>query len=63
MQPNVLTAIRIHRRQSDQSIGFDPVPVSEAVERALNYSKSVILAVSQYPNQPPRKLTMEVGIG
>lgn len=43
---NILTAIRIHKRQSDQSIPFDPAPVSAAVERALGYSASVILAVS-----------------
>jgi hypothetical protein len=48
MQPpsNIIAAIRIHKRQSDQSIPFDPTPVCAAVERALVYSASVVLAVS-----------------
>jgi hypothetical protein len=48
MQPpsNILTAIRIHKRQSDQSIPFDPTPVCAAIERALACSASVVLAVS-----------------
>ncbi|CAE6425473.1 unnamed protein product [Rhizoctonia solani] len=42
----VLTAIRVHKRQSDQSTPLDAAPILAAVNRALGYSTSVILAVS-----------------
>ncbi|CAE6433536.1 unnamed protein product [Rhizoctonia solani] len=45
----VLTAIRVHKRQSDQNIPLDTEPISAAVTRALGYSTSVILAVSIPP--------------
>ncbi|QRW14741.1 cation diffusion facilitator family transporter [Ceratobasidium sp. AG-Ba] len=45
-RPEILTAIRVHKRQSDKGIPFDPSPVCRAVKRALEYSTSVILAVS-----------------
>ncbi|KAG8743714.1 hypothetical protein FRC10_011587 [Ceratobasidium sp. 414] len=44
--PDILAAIRVHKRQSDQNIPFDPSPVCAAVKRALEYSTSVVLAVS-----------------
>ncbi|KAG8698167.1 hypothetical protein FRC08_006093 [Ceratobasidium sp. 394] len=44
--PDILTAIRVHKRQSDRNIPFDPSPVCAAVKRALEYSTSVVLAVS-----------------
>ncbi|KAG8764068.1 hypothetical protein FRC12_008296 [Ceratobasidium sp. 428] len=43
---NILTAIRVHKRQSDRNIPFDPLPVCTAVERALSYSTRIVLAVS-----------------
>ncbi|KAF8610494.1 hypothetical protein BDV93DRAFT_540261 [Ceratobasidium sp. AG-I] len=46
---NMLTAVRIHKRQSDESIPFDPMPVSATVQHALEYSAGVILAVSLPP--------------
>ncbi|KAJ1310372.1 hypothetical protein OPQ81_007110 [Rhizoctonia solani] len=46
----VLTAIRVHKRQSDQNIPLDNAPISAAVTRALGYSTSIILAVSLPPS-------------
>ncbi|KAG8715917.1 hypothetical protein FRC11_012984 [Ceratobasidium sp. 423] len=46
----VLAAIRVHKRQSDQSTPLDTAPISAAVTRALGYSTSVILAVSLPPS-------------
>ncbi|CAE6348809.1 unnamed protein product [Rhizoctonia solani] len=45
----VLTAIRVHKRQTDQNRLLDTDPISAAVTRALGYSTSVILAVSLPP--------------
>ncbi|CAE6522416.1 unnamed protein product, partial [Rhizoctonia solani] len=45
----VLTAIRVHKRQSHQIIPLDTAPILAAVDRALGYSTSVILAVSLPP--------------
>ncbi|CAE6470363.1 unnamed protein product [Rhizoctonia solani] len=54
----VLTAIRVHKRQSDQSISLDTAPISAAVNRALGYSTSLILAVSLPPSDLERLLSV-----
>ncbi|CAE6433242.1 unnamed protein product [Rhizoctonia solani] len=46
----ILAAIRVHKRQSDQSTPLDTDPISAAVTRALGYSTSVVLAVSLPPS-------------
>ncbi|CAE6400616.1 unnamed protein product [Rhizoctonia solani] len=46
LMQKVLTAIRVHKQQSDQSAPLDIAPILAVVNRALGYSTSVILAVS-----------------